>query len=79
MCSNQIASHDLCLLDHAMLIDLSNGHKSWSHTMGNLKLLRFCTDACLVVPNFRFNFLSIKRLYEKLTCLVKFAKDSYIY
>jgi len=68
--------HDLCLLKLSILVNLPNGSQVKVTQHGKLKVSKDLElNHVLLVPNFRFNLLSIKRLYEQLKCSVEFTED----
>ena len=67
MSSDSAFLNDLSLLDHPMMINLPNGTEVKVTHEGELRISdALILDDVLLVPKFKFNLLSIKRLCEQL-------------
>ena len=76
MCSDKVALHDLCPLRQPILVNLPDGTQVQVTQHGKLRLSKtLVLDHVLLVPRFRFNLLSIRRLCAQLHCPVQFTED----
>ena len=67
--------HDLKMLHTPLLVSL-NGFKVQVIQYGKLRLTELIeVENVLVVPHFKFNLLSIKKLSKQLHCKVVFTED----
>jgi len=68
--------HDIRLLNNPILVSLPNGYKVQVTHHGNLKINdHIVFYHVMVVPHFKFNLLSVKRLATQLYCQVIFTED----
>jgi len=75
MSSSVDGLHDIRLLENPILVSLPNGFKVQVTYHGNLKINdHIILDHALVVPHFKFNLLSVKRLAAQLHCQVIFTE-----
>ena len=75
MSSSADGLHDIRLLATPILVSLPNGYKVQVTYHGTLKINdHLILDNVLVVPHFKFNLLSVKRLTAQLHCQVIFTK-----
>ena len=76
MSSDRSTLHDLSLLSNQVLVNLSNGTQVKVAHQGKFRIASgLILEHVLLFPNFKFNFLSIKRLCEQFHCDVKFTKE----
>ena len=69
--------YNIRLLEAPILITLPDGNKVKVYQYGDLKIGRSLTlHHALLVPNFQFNLLSVKRLSEQLKCEVVFSEHA---
>ena len=69
--------HNIRSLEVPILITLPNGNKVKVSQFGDLKIgSNLVLKHALLVPFFRFNLLSVKRLSEQLKCEVVFSENS---
>jgi len=65
--SNQAILHDLYLLDRPMMVNLPDGDQVRVTHQGKLRIAHdLILNDMLLVPNFKFNLQSIKRLCKQL-------------
>jgi len=70
------ALHDLRLLDSPMLVSLPNGDKVQVTLFGKLRIHNpLKLHHVLLVPHFKYNLLSVKRLAKQLHCEVIFTEN----
>ena len=75
MSSDRQALHDLTLLKYPILVNLPNGTQVKVVYKGRLQVAKSLTlQDVLLVPNFKFNLLSIKKLCKQLKCTVEFIE-----
>ena len=68
------ALHDLILLERPILVSLSNGYKVQVTHHGKLRIDNgLILDCVLLVPNFKYNLMSVKRVASQLHCQVVFS------
>ena len=76
MSSSPEGLHDIRLLDSPIFVSLPNGYKVEVTYHGNLKINdHIVLHHVLLVPYFKFNLLSVKRLATELHCQVIFTED----
>lgn len=75
MSSDQRALHGLTLLRYPIMVNLPNGTQVKVTHKGNLQIAKdLILRDVLLVPNFKFNMLSIKKLCKQLKCTVEFTE-----
>lgn len=75
MSSELTSLHELTLLRSPILVNLPNGTQVKVTHKGKLRIGKgIVLNNVLLVPNFKFNLLSIKRLCEQLGCTVEFME-----
>jgi len=75
MSSEQSTLHDLVLIKNSILVNLPNGAQVRVTHKGKLRIAKkLVLNDVLLVPNFKFSLLSIKKLCKPLHCRVAFIK-----
>jgi len=78
MCSDKTLLHDLSMLSVPVMVSLTNGSHVQVTQQGKLHITQgFVVEHVLVIPNFKFNLLSIKRLCDQLHCTIQFTESLY--
>ena len=73
------ALHNLTLLNSSILVCLPNGNKVQVTDFGKLRLHDdFELHHVLLVPHFKYNLLSVKRLASQLHCEVVFIENLWL-
>ena len=76
MCSEKTVLQDLCDLQCPIYVKLPNRTQVKVTKHGRLSINdSLLLNRVLLVPNFKFNLLSIRRLCEQLRCSVEFSED----
>jgi len=76
MCSDQSLLQNISILDSLILVSLPNGTQVKVTQKGKLAITEnLVLNGVLLVPNFKFNLLSIKRLCEQLHSMVYFSEN----
>ena len=76
MSFDEKALHDLCLFERPVTVSLPNGHKVQVTHHGKLRLNDSVElSHVLLVPHFKFNLLSVKKLTKQLHCHVIFTEN----
>ena len=76
ICSDKSALQDLSTLDTPILVNLPNGTQVQVRQQGKLLISQdLVLEHVLLIPNFRFNLVSVKRLCKQLQCTVQFTES----
>jgi len=74
MCSEHVCLHDLSLLSCPILVNFPSRTQVKVTHKGRLRIAKdLVLNDVLLVPNFKFNLLSIKRLHKQLHSTVQFT------
>ena len=76
MCSDKTFLRDLSTLSGPVMVSLPNGSHVQVTQQGKLYIAQgLILEHVLVIPNFKFNMLSVKRLCEQLHCTIQFTEN----
>jgi len=75
MCSDKALLHDISVLNAPIMVNLPNGSQvQVAHQGKHYIVQELILEHVLIIPSFKFNLLSIKRLCEQLYCIVQFTE-----